>query len=40
MDIDRFSNPAASGNGAVTVLFQAGFSYRAVPEPQRYAGAA
>jgi len=28
-------NPAASGNGAIGILFHAGRSYRAVPEQQR-----
>ena len=28
-------NQAASGNGAMAVLFQAGRTARAVPEPQR-----
>jgi hypothetical protein len=28
-------NPAAPGNGAITILFHAGRLDRAVPEPQR-----
>jgi len=30
-------NPAASGNGAITILFHVGRLVRAVPEPQRSA---
>jgi hypothetical protein len=33
----RRSNPAAPGNGAITVLFHVGRLGRAVPEPGRWA---